>query len=64
MPKALASVQLQTIQRWEHQMFRWMDAYRAGMGTTDAQKQVKQFSSMKYKSHRRVPEAVARTFDQ
>ena len=64
MPKALASVQLQTIRRWEHRMYRWMDAYRAGMGTTDAQKQVKAFSSTKYKSHRRVPEAVARTFDQ
>jgi hypothetical protein len=64
MPKALASVQLQTIQRWEHRMFRWMDAYRAGMGTTDAQKQVKKFSSTKYKSHRHVPETVARTFDQ
>lgn len=52
------------IRRWEHRMFRWMDAYRAGMGTTDAQKQVKKFSSTKYKSHRRVPETVARTFDQ
>jgi len=28
MPKALASVELQTIWRWEHQMFRWMGAYR------------------------------------
>jgi hypothetical protein len=64
MPKVLASVQLQTIRQWEHRMFRWMDAYRAGMGTTDAQKQVKKFSSTKYKSHRRVPETVARTFDQ
>ncbi len=64
MPKALASMELQTIWQWEHQMFRWMDAYRGGMGTTDAQKQVKAFSSTKYKSHRRVLEAVARTFDQ
>ena len=51
MPKVLESIQLQTIWRWEHQMFQWMDAYRAGMGTTDAQKQVKKFSSTKYKSH-------------
>jgi hypothetical protein len=28
-------------------MYQWMDAYREGMGTTDAQKQVKQFSSKK-----------------
>jgi hypothetical protein len=29
-----------------------MDAHRVGMETTDAQKQVKKFSSTKYKSHR------------
>jgi hypothetical protein len=40
-----------------------MDAYRAGMGTTDAQKQVKKFSSTKYKSHRRIPENIARALD-
>ncbi|KAF8226050.1 hypothetical protein L208DRAFT_1303962, partial [Tricholoma matsutake] len=49
---------------WKHQMFQWMDAYRAGMGTTDSQKQVKKFSSTKYKSHQHVPEMVAHTFDQ
>ena len=38
MPKALESMQLQTIQWWEHRMYQWMDAYRAGMGMTDAQK--------------------------
>ena len=64
MPKALKSVQLQTIWQWEHQMFQWMDACRAGVGTTDAQKQVKKFSSTKYKSHWHVPEMVACTFDQ
>jgi hypothetical protein len=64
MLKALKSVQLQTVQRWEHQMYRWMDAYRADMGTTDAQKQVKQFSSRIYKSHRHILENVAHAFDQ
>ena len=64
MPKVLASIQLQTIWQWEHWMFRWMDAYRVGMGTTDAQKQVKKFSSTKYKSHQHVPETVACAFDQ
>jgi hypothetical protein len=44
-------------------MYQWMDAYRAGMGTTDAQKQVKKFSSTKYKSHRHIPENVARALD-
>jgi transposase-like protein len=63
MLKALKSAQLQTIWQWEHQMYRWMDAYRGGMGTTDAQKQVKQFSSKKYKSHRRILENVTCTFD-
>lgn len=63
MPKALKSVPLETIRRWEHRMYRWMEAYRSGLGTSAAQLQVKQFGSAKYKSHRRVPEAVARAFD-
>jgi hypothetical protein len=44
-------------------MYQWMDAYRGGMGTMDAQKQVKKFSSKKYKSHRHIPENVTHTFD-
>jgi hypothetical protein len=63
MPKALASVDLKTIRRWEHRMFRWMEAYRSGLGAREAQLQVKQFSSRLYKSHRRVPETVARQLD-
>jgi hypothetical protein len=63
MPKALASVPLNTIRRWEHRMYRWMEAYRSGLATREAQFQVKRFSSTAYKSHRRVPETVARTFD-
>ena len=63
MGKALASVQLSTIRQWEHRMHRWMDAYRDGLGTQDAQAKVKAFGSKKYKSHRRVPETVARMFD-
>ncbi|KAG1775117.1 hypothetical protein EV702DRAFT_1180521 [Suillus placidus] len=51
MPRALASVSL------------WLDAYRSGLGTKDAQLKVQQFSSTKYKSHRRVPETVAQLFD-
>jgi hypothetical protein len=40
MPKALASVPLETIRRWEHRMYRWMEAYRSGLGTSAAQLQV------------------------
>lgn len=64
MPKALTSVKLKTIRKWEQCTYHWMDAYRAGLGTNEAQKQVKQFSSKKYKSHRHVSETVAHTFDQ
>ncbi|KAG1781318.1 hypothetical protein EV702DRAFT_963062 [Suillus placidus] len=64
MPIALASVPLQTIRRWEHRMYRWMDAYRMGLGTVDTQLQVKKFSSRQYKSHRRIPDTVAQVFDQ
>ena len=63
MPKALASVNLVTIRRWEHRMGRWMEAYRSGLQTQDAQIQVRQFSSTKYKSHRHIPEHAAQAFD-
>jgi hypothetical protein len=63
LPKALASVDLHTIRRWEHRMVRWMDAYRLGLGAKDAQFRVRQFSSKRYASHRRVPETLARQFD-
>jgi len=63
LPKALASVELKTIQRWELWMICWMDAYQSGLGARDAQSQVKFFSSKCYTSHRRVPETVARQFD-
>ncbi|KAF9463483.1 hypothetical protein BDZ94DRAFT_1163862, partial [Collybia nuda] len=49
--------------RWEHRMIRWMQAYRDGMSTQDAQLHVRNFSSTKYKTHRRIPECVARAFD-
>jgi len=62
-PKALAAVQLNTICLWEHRMYQWMEAYRSGLGTTAAQLQVKKFSSHKYKSHRCIPETVARALD-
>jgi hypothetical protein len=63
LPKALHSVHIHTIRRWEHQMFQWIEAYRLGLGTHEAQVQVQKFSSTKYKSHRCIPEGVASAFD-
>ncbi|KAF8519328.1 hypothetical protein BU17DRAFT_47719, partial [Hysterangium stoloniferum] len=62
MPKALASIKIGTIRWWEHCM-RWMEAYRSGLKTKDAALEVLKFGSSKYKSHRRVPERIARVFD-
>ena len=64
LPKALASVDVATIWRWEHHMIQWMDAYREGKGTKEAQQQVKDFSSCKYTSHHCIPETVAQVFDK
>ena len=41
MPKALESVSVQTIWHCEHQIFWWMEAYHSGLGTAEAQQQVK-----------------------
>jgi hypothetical protein len=62
-PDAMASINVLTIRKWEHRMIRWMDAYRDGKGTKEAQIQVKKFGSRKQTSHRRVYETVARAFD-
>lgn len=64
MPKAMASVRVETIRKWEHRMVRWMQAYREGKDAKEAQFQVRAFSSRQYKSHRRIPETVARRFDE
>ena len=63
LPKAMDAVALDTVRKWEHRMYRWMDAYRGGLSARDAQFKVKAFSSRKYTSHRRVPESLARQFD-
>ena len=64
MGTALTSVSVETIRRWENRVHRWMDAYRSGLGTIEAQAKVKAFSSKRYKSHRRIPESVARVMDE
>ena len=63
LPKAMASVKLKTIRKWEHQTIRWCEAYRMGLGAKDAQQRVREYSSHTYSSHRRVPETAACTFD-
>ncbi|KAI0669706.1 hypothetical protein C8Q78DRAFT_977503 [Trametes maxima] len=62
-PRALASVSTELIRKWEHRSIRWMEAYRSGLDSRDAQEQVKAFSSRRYKSHCRIPETLARTLD-
>ncbi|TBU27119.1 hypothetical protein BD311DRAFT_846130, partial [Dichomitus squalens] len=56
MPKALRSVSLELIRKWEHRAWRFIDAYAEGLGAREAQQKVREFSSRRYKSHRRVPE--------
>ena len=63
LPKALASVDVKTIRKWEHRTMRWLDAYSSGKGTKEAQLHVKQFSSCKYRSHRRIPAGIATLMD-
>ena len=64
LPKALASVQLSTIQKWEHRMMRWMHAYRDGKSAKDAQFDVKRYGSKQYTSHHQTSEMVAHQFDK
>jgi len=45
-------------------MYCWIEAYGLGLGTQDAQALVWNFSATKYKSHRRIPEAVCKSFDK
>jgi hypothetical protein len=63
MPLALRSIPVSTIRKWEHRMIRWMEAYRGGLNAKDAQFQVREFSSRKYKSHRRIPDTLAQAMD-
>ena len=58
--KALESVQLSTIWKWEHRMIRWMEAYRDGKSAKDAQFDVKKYGSRQYTSHCKASESVAR----
>ena len=63
LPKALESVAVETIRKWEHWTWRWLEAYDDGLAACEAQLRVQQFSSRKYKSHRRVPEGLGDWLD-
>ena len=64
LPAALAAVDVKTIRKWEHRMIRWMEAYRDVKSAKDAQFEVKKYGSQHYKSHCKVSESVAQTFDR
>ena len=61
--KALASVDVKTIRKWEHCTMWWLDSYSSGKGTKEAQLHVKQFSSHVYTSHHCIPAHVATLMD-
>jgi hypothetical protein len=63
LPKALESVGVGTIRKWEHRMWRWVEAYDCGLAAREAQLHVQKFSSRKYKSHRRAPERLGAELD-
>jgi hypothetical protein len=63
MPKALASVLVALIRKWEHRAWRFIDAYAEGLDARSAQLKVKAYSSQRYKSHRRILETLAREMD-
>ena len=70
LPKALESVAVETIRKWEHRMWRWLEAYDDGLAAHDdglaaheAQLHVQKFSSRKYKSHWWVPEGLGIQLD-
>ena len=63
MPKALASIRVELIRKWEQRAWRFIDAYAEGLDARAAQLKVKAYSSRRYKSHRRIPETLAREMD-
>ncbi|KAI0026306.1 hypothetical protein K488DRAFT_67000, partial [Vararia minispora EC-137] len=60
---ALCSVSVELIRKWEHHAWCFIKAYSEGLEAKAAQKQVKEFSSQHYVSHRRIPEHVAQALD-
>ena len=59
MPKAVASVPLQTIRRWEHRMYRWM-----GQDRVPKMLRYKSVNSvLRHINYRRIPDTIANAFD-
>ena len=63
LPKALESVAVETIRKWEHRMWCWLEAYDHGLATHEAQLHVQKLSSRKCKSHWQVPEGLSTRLD-
>lgn len=63
MPKALGSVSVELIRKWELRAWRFIEAYGDGLEAREAQKRVKEYSTRQYKSHRRIPDQVAEGLD-
>lgn len=57
-PQAMASVSVQTIRRWFHRMWRWIDAYTT-MEEDGKDLVALTYAVKSYKSHRRIPDKVA-----
>ncbi|KAJ3765771.1 hypothetical protein FB446DRAFT_767596 [Lentinula raphanica] len=64
MQKALRSVPVELIRKYEHRSWRFIDAYAESLDAKEALRKVKQFSSCRYKSHRRIPERLAQAMDE
>jgi hypothetical protein len=60
----MASIGLDTIQKWENQTWRWIEAYRDGLDAKSAQMKVRAFSSRIHTSHRRASERVGQELDK
>lgn len=64
MTPALRSVPVSLIRKWEHRTWRFIEAYSDGLAAKDAQLQVREYSSRRYKTHRRVSERLAASLDR
>ncbi|KAK0500887.1 hypothetical protein EDD18DRAFT_1066979 [Armillaria luteobubalina] len=63
MGRQLTVLDIMTIQKWEHCIVQWVEAYCSGLEAKAAQIEVKKFSSHRFTSHCHAPETVACSFD-
>ena len=64
MPKAMASVPVALIRKWEHRMWQYVEAYDVGLDAKRAQEQVRELSSCKFAPHRQPLEHLGHLLDQ